>query len=62
MRGTVLDLGATSVYPKPTIGNQMRHILIILSILLLTSPLFGNGEETSDLQEWETHKSYSSYH
>ena len=62
MRKTVLDLGSTTVYPKPKIGNQMRHILIILSILLLTSPKFGNGEETSDLQEWETHKSYSSYH
>jgi hypothetical protein len=49
MRKTVLDLGSTSVYPEPTIGNQMRHILIILSTLLLISPMFGNGEETSVL-------------
>jgi len=45
MRETVIDLGATSVYPKLTIGNQMRHILIILSfLLLLSSPLFGQSE------------------
>jgi len=49
MRKTVLDLESTSVYPKQTIGNQMRHILIILSILLLTSPMFGKGEGTSVL-------------
>jgi hypothetical protein len=49
MRKTVIDLGATSVYPTPTIENQMRHILIILSILLLTSPLFGKGEGISVL-------------
>ena len=47
MRKTVLDLGLTSVYPKPTIGNQMRHILLILSILLLSSPVI--GQETGVL-------------
>ena len=30
--------------PKPIIGNQVRHILIILSLLLLSSPLFGQSE------------------
>ena len=44
---SVLDLGYSSVYPKPTIGNQMRQILLILSIFLLTSPMFGKGEEAS---------------
>jgi hypothetical protein len=38
--------------PKPPIGNQVRHILIILPILLLSSPLFGHGGET--LYLWET--------
>ena len=32
--------------PKPLIGNLVRHLLIILSILLLSSPLFGQQEET----------------
>ncbi len=40
MRKTVLDLGATSVYLEATIENQIGHILIILSILILTSPMF----------------------
>jgi len=33
---------------KPPIGNQVKHLLIILSILLLSSPLFGypSGEHT----------------
>jgi hypothetical protein len=30
--------------PKPLIGNQVRHILIILSLLLFTSPLYGQSE------------------
>ena len=36
------------VSPKPPIGNQVKHLLIILSILLLSSPLFGypSGEHT----------------
>ena len=34
------------------IGNQMKHLLIILSLLFLfTSPLFGKGEETGVLFE-----------
>ena len=32
--------------PKTPIGNQVKHLLIILSILLLNSPLFGQSEET----------------
>jgi len=38
--------------PKPPIGNQVKHILIILSILLLSSPLF--GQETGVLYQYET--------
>jgi len=34
-------------FPKPLIGNQVKHLLIILSILLLSSPLF--GQETGVL-------------
>jgi len=36
------------VSPKPQKGNQVKYILIILSILLLSSPLFGyrSGEHT----------------
>ena len=29
---------------KPLIGNFMKHLLIILSLLLFTSPLFGQSE------------------
>ncbi|SVD09690.1 uncharacterized protein METZ01_LOCUS362544, partial [marine metagenome] len=31
---------------KPLIGNQVKHLLIILSLFLFTSPLFGQSEET----------------
>jgi len=37
--------------PKPPIGNQVRHILIILSLLLLSSPVI--GQETGVLYYWE---------
>jgi hypothetical protein len=42
------------VIQKPTKGNQVKHLLIILSILLLSSPLFGypSGEHT--FFWWET--------
>ena len=30
-------------FPKPPIGNQVKHLLIILFFLLLTSPLFGQS-------------------
>jgi len=36
-------------YRKPLIGNQMKHILIILSFLLLSSPLF--GQSTTEQEE-----------
>ena len=40
-------------YPKTNqLGNQVRHILIILSILLLSSPLF--GQETGVLYQYKT--------
>ena len=32
----------------------MKHILIILSFLLLSSPLFGKSQETNVLYRWET--------
>ena len=38
--------------PKPLIGNFVKHLLIILSILLLSSPLF--GQETGVLYLWDT--------
>ncbi len=34
------------------LGNQVKHLLIILSILLLSSPLF--GQETGVLYQYET--------
>ena len=34
-------------FPNPLIGNQVRHLLIILSILLLSSPVI--GQETGVL-------------
>ena len=38
--------------PKPLIRNQVKHLLILLSILLLSSPLF--GQETGVLYRYET--------
>ena len=32
----------------------MKHLLITLSILLLSSPLFGKSQETNVLYRWET--------
>jgi len=40
--------------PKPLIGNFMKHILILLSVLLLSSPLFGNPKGEHTLYRWET--------
>ena len=31
--------------PKPLMGNFVKHILILLSFLLLSSPLFGQSEK-----------------
>jgi hypothetical protein len=31
-------------FPNPLIGNQVKHLLIILSILLLSSPVIGQSE------------------
>jgi len=41
--------------PKPLIGNQVKHLLILISILLLSSPLF--GQETSVLYQYENETS-----
>ena len=41
---------------KPPIVNQMKILLIILSILLLSSPLF--GKETGVLYLWENGTKY----
>ena len=38
--------------PKPLIGNQVKHILILSILLLLSSPLF--GQETGVLYRWDT--------
>jgi hypothetical protein len=32
--------------PNPLIGNQVKHLLILFSILLLSSPVIGQSEET----------------
>ena len=42
--------------PKPLIGNQVKHLLIILTFLLLSSPLF--GQETGILYQWESSYGY----
>ena len=34
--------------------NQVRHILIIISLILLTSPLFGDSNKGEILFGWET--------
>ena len=39
-------------YSKPLLGNQVKHLLIILSILLLSSPVI--GQETGVLYQYET--------
>ena len=39
---------------KPTLGNQVKHLLIILSILLLCSPLFGQETGEHTLYLWRT--------
>ena len=36
----------------------MKHLLIILSILLLSSPLFGKSQETNILYRWETSSAF----
>ena len=38
--------------PNPLIGNQVRHILIILSILLLSSPVIGDNHKGETLYGW----------
>ena len=42
------------VSPKPQKGNQVKYILIILSIPLLSSPLFGYRSEEHTLFWLET--------
>jgi len=39
-------------FPKPLIRNQVRHILIILSILLLSSPVIGDNHKGETLYGW----------
>jgi len=36
----------------------MRHVLIILSLLLLTSPLYSQSKETGVLYRWENGSKY----
>jgi len=40
--------------PNSLKGNQVKNLLIILSILLLSSPLFGQSQETNVLYRWKT--------
>ena len=39
-------------YPKPLIGNSMKHLLKILSILLLSSPVIGDNHKGETLYGW----------
>ena len=41
-------------FSKPPIRNQVKHILIILSILSLSSPLFGDKHKGEILYKWKT--------
>ena len=43
-------------FPQPLIGNQVRHLLIIFSVFLLSSPLF--GQESGVLYVWENGTKY----
>ena len=36
----------------------MKHILILLSLLLLTSPLFGDNHKGETLYRWKTSSGY----
>ena len=38
--------------PKPLIGNSMKHLLKILSILLLSSPVIGDNHKGETLYGW----------
>ena len=40
--------------PKPLIGNLEKHLLIIISNLLLSSPVIGNSHKGETLYLWET--------
>jgi len=40
--------------PKPPIGNQVKHLLIILSFLLLSSPVIGDNNKGETFYEWKT--------
>ena len=44
--------------PKPLIGNQLKHQLILLSILLLSSPVNGHPKGKYNLYRWETSYGY----
>ena len=44
--------------PKPLIGNQVRHILILLSILLLSSPVIGQSKKSGLLYIWKNGSRY----
>jgi len=38
-------------YLNPPIGNQVKHLLILLSILLLSSPLFGQSSKYESVSQ-----------
>ena len=38
--------------PNSPIGNQVKHLLIILSILLLSSPVIGDNHKGETLYVW----------
>ena len=39
---------------KPPIGNQVKHLLILLSFLFLSSPVIGQKKGTSILYKWKS--------
>ena len=44
--------------PKPLIGNQVKHLLIILSFLLLSSFITSCEKKEGTLYRWETSSGY----
>ena len=45
-------------FPKPSIGNQVKHLFIILSLLLLSSFLITCEKKEETLYQWKTSSGY----
>ena len=40
-------------FPNPLMGNQVKHLLILISLLLLSSPVIGNNHKGETLYRWD---------